>query len=130
MRRSDCPIAYALDLVGDRWTLLILRDLIFAKKRHFDEILASEERISTNILAERLRKLVKEGLVEGHADSENRRKIIYAPTPKALDLVPLILEMIRWSAKYDSKSAASKKMLADYKKDRESLIRQITGSST
>ncbi len=124
-RRSYCPISFALDIFGDKWSLLILRDLIFKDKAYYEDFAQSEERISTNILADRLKRLKQEGLIKSRPDKENRRKIVYSPTPKALDLIPLILEIIDWSAKYDSKTAAPKEFLEMLKKDRRLLAKQV-----
>ncbi len=124
-RRSSCPIAFALDIFGDRWTLLILRDLIFKDKVYYEDFIDAGEKISTNILADRLKLLKQEGLIKSSPDKSNGRKIIYFPTPKALDLIPMILEIIDWSAKYDSKTAAPKEFLEMLKRDRKKLARQV-----
>lgn len=124
-RRSDCPISFALDLFGDKWSLLILRDLIFKDKSYYQDFADSEEGISTNILAERLERLKRESLIESKPDESNARKIVYSPTDKALDLIPLILEIIDWSAKHDPRTGAPKEFLKMLKKDRIKLARQI-----
>src|SRR5689334_12346898 len=95
-RRSDCPIAYALDFVGDKWTLVVLRDLILGRKRYFQEFLSSNEKIASNILASRLKLLERSGLVTRARDPAHARRVIYAPTEKGLDLLPAILELVRW----------------------------------
>jgi DNA-binding HxlR family transcriptional regulator len=125
VNRSHCPIAFALDVFGDKWSLLILRDLIFKDKARFEDFLNSDEGISTNILADRLQKLKLAGLIKSKSDEMNGRKVIYRPTSKALDLVPMILEMIAWSAKYDSQTGAPKEFLEMLKNDRKRLIRQV-----
>ena len=124
-RRSNCPISFALDLFGDKWSLLILRDLIFKDKAYYQDFADSEEGISTNILAERLERLKREGLIQSKPDESNARKIVYSPTDKALDLIPLILEIIDWSAKHDPRTGAPKEFLKMLKKDRIKLARQI-----
>lgn len=124
-RRSFCPISFALDVIGDKWSLLVLRDIIFKDKKYYNDFLDSEEQIATNILAERLKRLKGEGLIKGRKDQENKRKIVYAPTAKALDLIPMILEMIEWSAKHDSETAAPPEFIQMLKKDRKLLARQI-----
>lgn len=123
--RSHCPIAFALDLFGDKWSLLVLRDLLFKGKRHYHEFLASEERISTNILAERLRRLEAAGLIAKAEDRENHRQYVYTPTLKGLDLLPVILEIIRWSAKHDPQTAAPRPFIRRLHRDREGLVRDI-----
>ncbi|PJZ25231.1 HxlR family transcriptional regulator [Leptospira hartskeerlii] len=102
--RSHCPIVFALDIFGDKWSLLVLRDLIFKDKRFFKEFLESEERIATNILSDRLEQLEFAGLISKRSDETNRKRYIYSPTRKSLDLIPVILEIIKWSAKYDPKT--------------------------
>lgn len=99
--RSHCPIAFALEIFGDRWTLLVLRDLLFKGKKRYKEFLASEEEIATNVLAERLRRLEREGLVTRLRPPGGGRQFVYRPTAKALDLLPVLLEISVWSAKYD-----------------------------
>ena len=123
--RSHCPIAFALDVFGDRWSLLILRDIIFKGKRHYSEFIGSEERISTNILASRLEHLEGAGLIVQSGDEKNRKKIIYRPTEKALDLIPVMLEMVLWSASYDSNTAAPKSFVKRAKADRKRLIEEV-----
>lgn len=124
-RRSDCPISYALDLFGDKWTLLIIRDMLFKQKRRYGQFVESEEKISTNILADRLARLEMEGLVTKEADPENGRQVVYALTPKALDLAPMLIEMILWSAKYDPHSAADRAFIRKAKSDRRQLVRDV-----
>jgi len=99
--RSHCPISLALEAIGDKWSLLILRDLILRGKQRYQELLHSEERISTNILADRLIRLEHDGLISKVADPGDGRQYRYIPTQKALDLLPVIAEMARWTAKYD-----------------------------
>jgi DNA-binding HxlR family transcriptional regulator len=85
-QRSTCPISTALELVGDRWTLLVIRDLMFAGKRHFREFLQSEEAISSNVLADRLNSLVENGIVTRRDDPTHSQKAIYSLTDKGLGL--------------------------------------------
>ena len=124
-RRSNCPIAYALDFVGDKWTLIVLRDLIMARKRHFRELLAGSEGIATNILASRLKLLEAAGLVTRRLDPAEARRVIYEPTEKALDLVPVLIELMRWSTKYDPKSATPPRFVRRLAQDREGLIADL-----
>ncbi len=124
-KRTHCPISFALDIFGDKWSLLILRDLIFKDKVYYDDFAHSEEKISTNILAERLKRLKQEGFIRSTPNKENLRKIIYTPTSKSLDLIPMLLEIINWSAKYDAKTAAPKEFLKMLKNDRKALARQL-----
>lgn len=124
-RRSNCPIACALDVVGDRWTLIVLRDLIIARKRHFQELLDGNEGIATNILASRLKLLEAAGLVTRRVDTSKTRRVIYAPTEKALDLLPVLIELIFWGIKYNSRSAAPAHFLRRLADDRERFIADL-----
>lgn len=123
--RSDCPIAYALDFVGDKWTLLVLRDLILGRKRYFQEFLASNEQIASNILANRLKRFEREGLVTRTNDPEHGRRVIYTPTAKALDLLPVILEILHWGAKYAPKNGAPPELMRRIAKDRTRFVAEI-----
>jgi DNA-binding HxlR family transcriptional regulator len=124
-RRSDCAIACALDLIGDKWTLIVLRDLIMARKRYFQELLEGNEGIATNILASRLKLLEAAGLVTRRADPAQARRVIYAPTEKALDLLPVLIELIRWSMKYNSRSAAPGQLARRLAEDHNGLIAEL-----
>ena len=95
-----CPISTTLDILGDKWTLLIIRDLMFSGKRTYGEFLQSEEKIATNILADRLLILEKTGMVEKKAFPGNRVKNLYQLTLKGIDLMPVLFEIILWGDKY------------------------------
>lgn len=125
-RRSDCPISFALDIFGDKWSLLIIRDLMFKQKQTFGEMMKSEEKISTNILADRLATLECAGLLIGEADEENKTRKIYRLTDKAIDLLPAIIEIVKWSAKYDIQTAAPKEFVERATNDRENMIIELT----
>ena len=124
-RRSVCPLDYALGIFGDRWTLLVVRDLIFGGKRHFREMRDSGEGIASNILADRLKKLEALGLVTRVPDPENRRQVLYEPTEKALDLAPALVEIIRWSGTHDPETAVSRKMLQRIKRERDTVVEEF-----
>ena len=100
-QRSTCPISTALEVVGDRWTLLVIRDLVFAGKRRFREFLQSEEAISSNVLADRLSMLVRSGIVRKEDDPTHAQKAIYSLTEKGLDLLPAMVALSAWSQKHD-----------------------------
>jgi len=91
-------LAFALDLFGDRWTLLVIRDL-FHGKRHFDEFIASPERIATNILADRLKVLTGQRLVERLHDKDDKRRFLYRLTPLGKSTGQFLMPMIRWARK-------------------------------
>ncbi len=104
--RSHCPVNYGLEAFGDRWALLILRDIIFRGKRTYGEFLKSEEGFATNILASRLEHLISAGILQRGGDDTDGRKALYSLTEKGLDLIPVIFEIVRWSARHDSLSQA------------------------
>jgi DNA-binding HxlR family transcriptional regulator len=117
-----------LDIFGDKWTLLVVRDLAFSRKRYFRDFLASSEKIASNILADRLKTLAASGIVSRRADPANARKIIYELTEKGEDLIPAMLELGRWGAKYDAKTAAPMHYIRRIEKNREVLIAEIKSS--
>ena len=98
--RSGCPINLGLEVFGDKWTLLVIRDIMFAGKRHYREFLASDEGISSNILADRLAMLVAAGIISKAGDPSHRLKAIYSLTEKGIDLLPIIAQISRWSRTY------------------------------
>jgi DNA-binding HxlR family transcriptional regulator len=118
-RRSDCPIHFALETFGDRWTLLVLRDLLFKGRSTYTEFLHAGERIATNILADRLERLQKDELIEQRLDGS------YRATQKAIDLMPVLVEMIAWSAAYDSDTAAPAEFVERVHNDREVLLAEL-----
>ena len=124
-RRSDCTISYALDHLGDKWTLLVLRDLLFRGKRHFRDFLASDEGIASNILSNRLQRLEAAGMVTRQPDPASARSVIYAPTEKAADLIPALLELTRWSGKYDPHTALTPQLARRIADDRDALVTEI-----
>jgi DNA-binding HxlR family transcriptional regulator len=102
--RSDCPIAASLDILGDRWTLLVLRDMLLGGKSHFSEF-AEDESIATNVLTDRLTTLVSQGIIERVPDPDDGRKYLYRPLAPAVDLLPVIAELAAWGVKYSSVEA-------------------------
>ncbi|WP_192258076.1 winged helix-turn-helix transcriptional regulator [Mesorhizobium silamurunense] len=98
--RSGCPISLSLELIGDRWTLLIIRDLIFAGKRHFREFLQSDEGISSRTLAERLQTLQEEGILTRSDDPTHGLKAIYRLTEAGINLLPVLAALGAWGSKY------------------------------
>ncbi|MEK6782407.1 MAG: helix-turn-helix domain-containing protein [Bacteroidota bacterium] len=127
-RKSDCPINFALEIFGDKWTFLIIRDLMFKGKHYYNELLQMEEKIATNILADRLVLLEQSGIVTRTIDEAHNSRKIYRLTEKGVDLLPLLTEAILWSAKYDKETAADMKFVRTAKKDRESLFAEIRES--
>ena len=100
--RSHCPINLALEVFGDKWSLVIIRDIMFDGKRHFRELLQSEEKIASNILTDRLVMLEQEGIISKVADPDHKLKYIYSLTTKGIDLLPIMVEIGAWSLKYES----------------------------
>ena len=98
--RSLCPVNLALEVIGDRWSLLIVRDLMFSGRRHYRELLQSEEGISSNILAERLGRLVEAGILSRTGDPTHKQKAIYKLTAMGIDLLPVIAALGAWGSKY------------------------------
>jgi len=123
--KSHCPINYVQETFGDKWSLLIVRDLMFKKKKYYGEFLKSDEKISTNILADRLVKLEQKNIITKKRDAFHHSKFIYALTQKGIDLLPLLLEMLAWSAIHDDKTEAPQIFVNRIKKNRASLIREI-----
>jgi DNA-binding HxlR family transcriptional regulator len=124
-RRSDCPINFALEVFGDKWTLLIIRDLMFKGKSYYGEFLQMEEKIATNILADRLLLLENTGIVTRTIDDAHNSKKIYKLTRKGIDLLPVLTEVILWSAKYDKSTAADPTFIRRAKKDKAGLLEKI-----
>jgi DNA-binding HxlR family transcriptional regulator len=118
-RRSGCPIAFGLDTFGDRWSLLIIREIMLRGKKTYSEFMAADEGISTNILIDRLKHLETEGIVEKQRDPENRRSFAYTLTKKGRDLAPIILEIVLWSGAHDHRPFALRDVLKKIKEDRE-----------
>ena len=99
--RSSCPVSFSLDFFGDKWSLLIIRDMMLYNKFTYGEFLLSPEKISTNILADRLAALEQNGFITRRISTEKKNKIIYGMTEKSIDLIPIIMEYIIWGAKYN-----------------------------
>ncbi len=98
--RSYCPQNLILEVIGDKWTLLIIRDIMINEKRYFREFLQSQEKIASNILSDRMKKLEEEGIVTRGSTSDHKQKIKYSLTEKGIDLFPILMENARWSLKY------------------------------
>lgn len=121
-RRSGCPISFALDILGDKWTLLVLRDLLLNGKRYYREFLEAGENIATNILADRLKRLEAEGLLTKDRDQDNRKQVIYQPTKKSLALLPVLIEVAYWGATHDPKTAAPRDFVRTTRRDRDAIV--------
>lgn len=100
-RRSGCPLNASVEMLGDRWSLLILRDMMIRGYRSFNEFLQSDEKIASNILADRLRRLESYGIIATERDASDGRKVIYSLTAKGIDLAPVLTEMVLWAARHE-----------------------------
>lgn len=118
-RETGCPVAFGLDTFGDRWSLLIIREIMLRGKRTYSEFLEADEGIASNILIARLKHLEAEGIVEKSRDPENRRAFLYELTKKGRDLAPILLEIIIWSGMHDTRPFALKTVLNEIEQDRE-----------
>jgi DNA-binding HxlR family transcriptional regulator len=98
--RSYCPVNLSVEIFGDRWTLLIIRDMVFAGKRHFREMLQSDERISSNILADRLKMLLEHGLITKTDDPSHKQKAVYSLTEKGISLFPVFVQIGAWGRRF------------------------------
>lgn len=125
-RRSGCPISIALELLGDAWSLLIVRDLMFKGRHSFNELLEGGEGIASNILADRLRRLSSAGIVSKHPDPGDARRSLYHLTAKGQDLVPVLVELVLWSAKYETTDAPPATLRA-MRSQRQSFIDAVRG---
>lgn len=122
--RSDCPVSYALDFFGDKWTFLIIRDLVDGKK-FYKDFLSSKEGIATNILSDRLKKLEANGIVEWKVYEKLKTKKEYSLTEKGKDLLPILLEIIVWSDKHQTGLDVRPDLIGNFERDREGLIAEI-----
>ncbi|PJJ07259.1 HxlR family transcriptional regulator [Flavobacterium sp. 1] len=125
-KRSECPLSCSLDVFGDKWSLLIIRDLIFYKKSTYNDFLKSAEGIATNILASRLKTLEENGIIEKSAHPDSKAKILYRLTEKGIDLLPIIMEVYIWSDKYYEMPVALKATIKEAKKDKDKFVKQVT----
>ena len=101
VHRSGCPINLTLEILGDRWSLIVLRDMMFGNRRHFRELLTkSEEGIASNILADRLKRLVEEGLISKADDPSHKQKALYSLTEMGIALVPVFAAMGAWGRRF------------------------------
>ena len=125
-KRSDCPVSSSLDIWGDKWSLLIIRDLMFAKECTYGDFLKSPEGIATNILAARLQTLEENKMIEKLDHPESKAKVLYRLTKKGIDLLPVMIEINLWAEKYFPIPAERKTMLKEVKKDKAAFIKSMT----
>jgi DNA-binding HxlR family transcriptional regulator len=136
--RSSCLIASALDLIGDKWSVLIIRDMLLQQKKTFKEIAASKEGVATNLLSARLKLLESLEVITKRKLPENKKENIYLLTEKGIDLAPLILELVIWSDKYvrayntemnvyETQNLNKSQVIKNVQKEYRNLVRQIIG---
>jgi DNA-binding HxlR family transcriptional regulator len=125
-RRSDCPVHFGLEAFGDQWSLLIIRDLMFKERTTYTDFLRAEEGIATNVLADRLVRLQQDGIIE-HAPASDAG---YRLTAKGADLLPVLLEIIRWSAAHDPDTAADAAFVERVRTDRAGLEAELRQALT
>lgn len=123
-----CPIRYGLGLFGDKWSLLIIRDLMFKGKQHYGEFLEAGEGISTNILADRLERLEVSKIVIRKPDPTHGKKIVYSLSDKGLDLMPVMLAIIDWSEKYDDQTEVPEKFITEFRSSPDSFQLEMLAS--
>jgi DNA-binding HxlR family transcriptional regulator len=111
-RRSGCPLNASVEMLGDRWSLLILRDMMLRGFQSYKQFLDSYEGIATNILADRLKRLMAHGIITTREDPSDGRKLVYVLTDKGIDLAPVLAEMVLWAARHE-------------KTDNQALVRQM-----
>ena len=119
---NGCPIRYSAEIIADKWTFLILRDLMFRGKSSYNAMLKSSEQISTNILANRLGKMEQNGLLLKKRDKDNGKQFIYQLTEKGTDLMPVLLGLFEWSYKYDEKTFLTQEVVEQMQGDTQAMV--------
>ena len=124
--KSHCPINYGLEVFGDPWSLLIVRDIVYFGKHTFKEFLASEEAIAPSVLSARLAQLEEVGILRSTPDPADRRRVGYGLTEIGLGLIPILMEIANWSARVDPETDAPPEWIATVARDRAGMIELIT----
>jgi DNA-binding HxlR family transcriptional regulator len=123
-RRSGCPVSISLEIFGDRWSLLIIRDLMVRAFRTFKEFQESGEGIATNILADRLKRLEAAGIVGAEAEETDARRVSYRLTEKGIDLAPVLLELLIWGARHEETGAPCA-LIAKMEENRDQVLAEV-----
>ena len=123
-RRSGCPVSISLELLGDRWSLLVVRDLMVRGYRTFKEFQGSGEGIASNVLTDRLRRLQEVGIVETEATEGDGRRVHYRLTERGIDLAPLLLDLLVWGSKHE-RSSAPVALVERMQKDRDGFLAEV-----
>jgi len=121
--RSGCPLNVSVEILGDRWSLLIIRDMMLRGFRSYTQFLDSYERIATNILAQRLKKLEGYGIIATRQDPLDGRKLIYTLTEKGMDLAPVLTEMVLWTAAHEEHQ--NPQLIRQIKKDKQKFLAAV-----
>jgi DNA-binding HxlR family transcriptional regulator len=122
-RRSGCPLNASIEMLGDRWSLLIIRDMMLRGSRTFKEFLGSYEKIATNILTDRLHRLESYGILTAEPDPTDGRKLIYLLTQKGIDLAPVLTEMVLWAAAHEQTD--NQALVREMRKDKQAFLERI-----
>ncbi|MCO6149648.1 helix-turn-helix domain-containing protein [Flavobacterium sp. NRK1] len=129
-KRSDCPISSSLDIIGDKWSLLIVRDLMLHKSRTYGDFTKSAEKIATNILANRLQLLENNGIIIKLPYPDNKVKGLYRLSQKGIDLIPALIEIALWGDKYVANSDESSPFLKEVKKNKAKFLKNVMDKLT
>ena len=119
-RRSECPLNASVEMLGDRWSLLIIRDMMLRGFRSYKEFMECYEAIATNILADRLRKLVANGIITTEPDPADGRKLVYSLTSKGIDLAAVLTEMVLWAAAHED--TGNQALVRQMREDKEKFL--------
>jgi DNA-binding HxlR family transcriptional regulator len=122
-RRSECPLNASVEMLGDRWSLLIIRDMMLRGWQTFKEFLEGYEGVATNILADRLRKLVANGILTAEPDPSDGRRLIYSLTAKGIDLAPVLTEMVLWAAAHED--TGNQALIRQMRKDKQKFMAEV-----
>ena len=122
-RRSGCPLNASVEMLGDRWSLLIIRDMMLCGSRSFKEFLNSHEKIASNILADRISRLKAHGIITTQKHPSDGRKLIYLLTAKGIDLAPVLTEMVLWAAAHED--TGNQPLIRLMKQDKQSFQAEI-----
>lgn len=122
--RSGCPVSLSLEVFGDRWSLLVVRDLMVRGLRTFKEFQQSAEGIASNILADRLQKLEAMGIIAAEREPSDRRKVIYRLSPRGIDLAPVMLELLIWGARHEAGGTAGA-VAETMEKNRQRVLAEV-----
>jgi DNA-binding HxlR family transcriptional regulator len=121
---STCPVSFALEIFGDRWTLLVLRDILLESLYTYKDILAANKGMATSVLADRLKRLQRRGLISKARDASDARQFIYRPTKLGVSVIPMLVEMIVWGAKHGNGTADSS-FIRRLNTDRDNWIKEL-----